>query len=87
MATAKTKGQLYQINGQYYYIEVSFYNGVYKDPVNIPMGIIEEINIKESLYDWSTTGYITFQNDFQLLERGLQSKKQDTGEKQTVNFL
>jgi hypothetical protein len=86
MATAKGKGQLYQINGQYYYIEVVFYNGVYDEPVNLPMGIIEEINIKETLNNWSTTGYITLQNDFQFLEKGLQSKGVD-GSKQNINFM
>jgi hypothetical protein len=86
MTNGKTKGQLYQINGQYYYIEVVFYNGVYDEPVNLPMGIIEEINIKETLNNWSTTGYITLQNDFQFLEKGLQSKN-SVGVKQNINFM
>jgi hypothetical protein len=86
MANEKEKGQIYQINGQYYYIEVVFYNGVYDEPINLPMSIIDEINIKETLNNWSTTGYITLQNDFQFLEKGLESKKVD-GSKQNINFM
>ena len=48
MANEKN-GQVYQIGNQAYYIEVCFFNGIYETPVNLNMGIIEEINIKESL--------------------------------------
>jgi hypothetical protein len=79
MANEKN-GQVYQIGNQAYYIEVCFFNGIYETPVNLNMGIIEEINIKESLNQWWTTGFITLHNDYQFLEKGLDSKS-PTGEK------
>jgi hypothetical protein len=78
--TNEKNGQVYQIGNQAYYIEVCFFNGIYETPVNLNMGIIEEINIKESLNQWWTTGFITLHNDYQFLEKGLDSKS-PTGEK------
>jgi hypothetical protein len=87
MPNSNSRGQLYQISNQYYYIEVMFFNGVYEKSVNLPMGIIQEINIKESLYNWWTSGYITLHNDFQFLEKGLVTKNVSTGNNESANLM
>lgn len=86
MEEVKGKGKIYQIGNQFYYIEICFYNGIYEKPIFIPMNIVENISIKESLTNWATTGYITLQNDYQFLEKGGMLKT-STGEKKIMNNM
>lgn len=85
MNTDSGKGYTYQIGTQFYYVEICFYNGI-KNPVFIPMNIVEELSIKENLNQWWATGYITLQNDFQFLEKG-STYKDKTGEKKSAENL
>jgi hypothetical protein len=91
--TKQGKGQIFQIGMQLYYIEICFFNGMpndtftgFRDEIYIPMNIVNELVIKESLSKWWTSGHIVLQNDFQFLEKG-STFKTNTGEKKRLKNI
>jgi hypothetical protein len=67
----KRKGLIHQIRDQLYYIEIWLYNQIEnQEPFQVSFLFVHSLAIEESLNDWWVKGWITFNNTFEMFERG-----------------
>jgi len=60
-----------QIGADYFWVEVWMYNMLPNyQPWPVPCMFIDQLSIEETLYDWSTEGYIVIENWGEAIERG-----------------
>lgn len=72
----KQRGFIHQIRDQLYYIEIWLYNQIEsQDPFPVSFMFVHSLAIEESLNDWWIRGWITFNNTFEMFERGNVSTK------------
>ena len=69
---------IHQIRDQLFHIEIWMYNQLEKfEPFPIPFFFVEGLCIEESLMNWITKGWLVLSNDYEIIERGSLSFKND----------
>lgn len=67
----KKSGFLHQIRDQLYYIEIWMYNQLNGEkPFAVPFSFVEGLAIEETLFDFNVKGWIVFNTNAEILERG-----------------
>lgn len=67
----KKQGLIHQIRDQLYYIEIWLYNQIEnQEPFQVSFLFVHSLAIEESLNNWWMNGWITFNNTFEMFERG-----------------
>ena len=62
---------IHQIRDQFYYIEIWLYNQIEGQvPFPVPFYFVNSLALEETLMDWFVKGWIVFNNNFEILERG-----------------
>jgi len=70
-SSRKKSGFLHQIRDQLYYIEIWMYNQLDGEkPFAVPFSFIEGLAIEETLFDFNVKGWIVFNTNAEILERG-----------------
>lgn len=68
------QGFVHQIRDQLYYIEIWLYNQIDgQKKFFVPFYFINSLAIEETIFDFNIKGWIVFNTDFEILERGSQS--------------
>ena len=69
---------IHQIRDQLFHIEIWMYNQLEKfEPFPITFFFVEGLCIEESLMNWITKGWLVLSNDYEIIERGSLSFKND----------
>lgn len=77
---------IHQIRDQFYYIEIWLYNQIEgQKPFAVPFYFVNSLAIEETLMDWFIKGWIVFNNNFEILERGANEGGSGTNAKEKVN--
>ena len=64
-------GFIHQIRDQLYYIEIWLYNQISgQKKFSVPFYFINSLAIEETIFDFNVRGWIVFNTDFEILERG-----------------
>lgn len=59
------------INNQFFHIEIWLYNQIEgMKPFPVTFTMVNSLALEETLMDWFVKGWIVFENDFEVLERG-----------------
>ena len=67
---------VHQIRDQLFYIEIWMYNQLEKfEPFAIPFFFVEGLCIEETIINWVTRGWLVLSNDYEIIERGSLSYK------------
>jgi hypothetical protein len=67
----KNKRFTVSINNQFFHIEIWLYNQIEgMKPFPVTFKMVNSLAIEETLMDWFVKGWIVFENDFEVLERG-----------------
>jgi hypothetical protein len=67
----KKQGLIHQIRDQLYYIEIWLYNQIEnQEPFQVSFLFVHSLAIEECLDNWWIKGWITFNNTFEMFERG-----------------
>lgn len=70
-SSRKKSGFLHQIRDQLYYIEIWMYNQLDGEkPFAVPFSFVEGLAIEEALFDFNIKGWIVFNTNAEILERG-----------------
>jgi hypothetical protein len=77
---------IHQIRDQFYYIEIWLYNQIEGQvPFPVPFYFVNSLALEETLMDWFVKGWIVFNNNFEILERGANAGGSNEGRKEKVN--
>jgi len=77
---------IHQIRDQFYYIEIWLYNQIEgQKPFPVPFYFVNSLAIEETLMDWFVKGWIVFNNNFEILERGSNSRGSGTTAKDKID--
>jgi len=63
-------GEIVNISNQSYQIRITLHNVNTKKPFFVPFSAVNELVIQEDMVNWWTKGWISIQNDFEVIERG-----------------
>lgn len=67
----KKSGFLHQIRDQLFYIEIWMFNQLKGEkPFAVPFSLVHGLAIEETLFDFNVKGWIVFNTDAEILERG-----------------
>jgi hypothetical protein len=76
---------IHQIRDQFYYIEIWLYNQIEgQKPFAVPFYFVNSLALEETLMDWFVKGWIVFNNNFEILERGANSRSSGTDAKEKI---
>jgi hypothetical protein len=85
VSNSNWKGESVLIRDQHYVFKITLYNTVTKRPLQLPFKTIENLVIEESLTNWWTKGWITLNNNFEVIERATAVKGNPVSRNQEQN--
>jgi hypothetical protein len=85
ISNSNWKGETVLIRDQYYVFKITLYNTVTKRPLNLPFKVVENLVIEENLSTWWTKGWLTINNNFEVMERATAVKGNPLSTNQNQN--